>query len=416
MFDQRCYIQCHLFFPSNHSFTSAIKISSLPRVPTAFQGLHLWNMEVRSVLLRASLMANTSHKTHESFLFKYTLSATAAVVAESVTYPLDLTKTRLQIQGELGHHSVTQQRGMIATAVGIAREEGLRKLWQGVTPALYRHIVIICKILTQFLTVKYKPHIQQIYIEAEVEDSTESSDYRHTVMNNEDSGWYRAIMGCIQAYIPASYIKMEPHDWYREPMTRNEAERFLLQKSASGSHLHGDGAFIIRKSESDRNGFALSVKHEDTKNVSGDPRKIIYLRDIKQEMYEAMYDFTPNNQEELALKKGDIIRLLAKSDPNWWEGEVNGRTGFFPKNYVKECNCSCDECFMMVFSIICLCCTLYTNKLYVKLLELKDIKRDRPFQHKHISACASGIFGFYMFIPVTFYCVKGSNTLYVVMS
>ncbi|XP_059149341.1 mitochondrial uncoupling protein 4-like isoform X2 [Physella acuta] len=32
-------------------------------------------------------------------------------------------------------------RGMIATAVGIAKEEGVRKLWQGVTPALYRHIV-----------------------------------------------------------------------------------------------------------------------------------------------------------------------------------------------------------------------------------------------------------------------------------
>ncbi|KAI8796823.1 mitochondrial uncoupling protein 4 [Biomphalaria glabrata] len=84
----------------------------------------------------------------ESFIFKYTLSATSAVVAESVTYPLDLTKTRLQIQGEKGHHSMghslshsAQHRGMIATAVGIAKEEGVRKLWQGVTPALYRHIV-----------------------------------------------------------------------------------------------------------------------------------------------------------------------------------------------------------------------------------------------------------------------------------
>ncbi|KAI8796822.1 sex muscle abnormal protein 5 [Biomphalaria glabrata] len=190
------------------------------------------------------------------------------------------------------------------------------------------------------------------------------------VMNNEDSGWYRAIMGMHSGYIPASYIKMEPKDWYREPMTRNEAERFLLQKAVNGSFLLTDGAFIIRKSESDRNGFALSVKHEDTvqhfkiltdsnnkfyiwpnsvfpsinqlveryrsENVSGDARKLIYLRDVKQELYEAMYDFTPTNQEELALKKGDVIRLLAKSDPNWWEGEVNGRMGFFPKNYVKE--------------------------------------------------------------------------------
>lgn len=30
---------------------------------------------------------------------------------------------------------------MIKTAVGIVREEGLLKLWQGVTPAIYRHVV-----------------------------------------------------------------------------------------------------------------------------------------------------------------------------------------------------------------------------------------------------------------------------------
>ncbi|KAK3761358.1 hypothetical protein RRG08_060925 [Elysia crispata] len=86
-------------------------------------------------------------KSKESFAFKYALSATAAVVAETVTYPLDLTKTRLQIQGERAQHvrtirsSVVPHRGMIATAAGIVQEEGLLKLWQGVTPALYRHIV-----------------------------------------------------------------------------------------------------------------------------------------------------------------------------------------------------------------------------------------------------------------------------------
>lgn len=34
-----------------------------------------------------------------------------------------------------------QYRGMVATAFGIVREEGALKLWQGVTPALYRHLV-----------------------------------------------------------------------------------------------------------------------------------------------------------------------------------------------------------------------------------------------------------------------------------
>lgn len=30
---------------------------------------------------------------------------------------------------------------MMQTAIGIVREEGATKLWQGITPALYRHVV-----------------------------------------------------------------------------------------------------------------------------------------------------------------------------------------------------------------------------------------------------------------------------------
>ncbi|XP_067672038.1 mitochondrial uncoupling protein 4-like [Haliotis asinina] len=81
----------------------------------------------------------------ETLAFKYSLSVVAAVVAESVTYPLDLTKTRLQIQGERVHQTdqgrPPAHRGMLRTAAGIVKEEGLLKLWQGVTPALYRHVV-----------------------------------------------------------------------------------------------------------------------------------------------------------------------------------------------------------------------------------------------------------------------------------
>lgn len=80
----------------------------------------------------------------ESFLYKYILSSLSAVVAEAVTYPLDLTKTRLQIQGEVnvGGTTVTHaKRGMLKILYGIATEEGAHKLWQGVSPALYRHIV-----------------------------------------------------------------------------------------------------------------------------------------------------------------------------------------------------------------------------------------------------------------------------------
>lgn len=65
----------------------------------------------------------------------------------SVTFPLDLTKTRLQVQGEAaarGSGAAAGQavpyRGMLRTAAGVVQEEGLLKLWQGATPAVYRHI------------------------------------------------------------------------------------------------------------------------------------------------------------------------------------------------------------------------------------------------------------------------------------
>uniref|UniRef100_W8B3G7 Mitochondrial uncoupling protein 4 n=1 Tax=Ceratitis capitata TaxID=7213 RepID=W8B3G7_CERCA len=84
----------------------------------------------------------------DSFACTYVVSVVAASVAELTTYPLDLTKTRLQIQGEAaaselkaGNGTKTKYRGMVATAFGIVREEGTMKLWQGVTPALYRHVV-----------------------------------------------------------------------------------------------------------------------------------------------------------------------------------------------------------------------------------------------------------------------------------
>ncbi|KAI5723134.1 hypothetical protein M8J76_001747 [Diaphorina citri] len=76
------------------------------------------------------------------------------LIRQHVTYPLDLTKTRLQIQGEAASQATNgdkklPHRGMVKTGLGIIREEGVSKLWRGVTPALYRHVVYSgCRIVT----------------------------------------------------------------------------------------------------------------------------------------------------------------------------------------------------------------------------------------------------------------------------
>lgn len=48
-----------------------------------------------------------------------------------------------------------------------------------------------------------------------------------------------------------------------------------------------------------------------------------------------MYDYTAQNDDELAFSKGQLINVLSKEDPDWWKGEVGGHVGLFPSNYVK---------------------------------------------------------------------------------
>ncbi|XP_070368622.1 intersectin-2 isoform X2 [Equus asinus] len=49
----------------------------------------------------------------------------------------------------------------------------------------------------------------------------------------------------------------------------------------------------------------------------------------------AMYDYTANNEDELNFSKGQLINVLNRDDPDWWQGEISGLTGLFPSNYVK---------------------------------------------------------------------------------
>ena len=50
---------------------------------------------------------------------------------------------------------------------------------------------------------------------------------------------------------------------------------------------------------------------------------------------QALYDFDAESPGELSFKEGDNIHLKTKIDENWYEGKLNGRTGYFPVTYVS---------------------------------------------------------------------------------
>jgi len=50
---------------------------------------------------------------------------------------------------------------------------------------------------------------------------------------------------------------------------------------------------------------------------------------------KALYKFTGEIPTELSFNAGDIITIHNSSHPDWWQGELNGRHGELPANYVQ---------------------------------------------------------------------------------
>lgn len=48
----------------------------------------------------------------------------------------------------------------------------------------------------------------------------------------------------------------------------------------------------------------------------------------------ALHTFEPTEPGELAFEKGDIIKVVDRNYKDWWRGQLKGRTGIFPVNYV----------------------------------------------------------------------------------
>ncbi|TIC47302.1 hypothetical protein E3Q08_00007 [Wallemia mellicola] len=50
---------------------------------------------------------------------------------------------------------------------------------------------------------------------------------------------------------------------------------------------------------------------------------------------KALYDFEPQEANELGFLKGDVITVLESIHKDWWRGELSGEIGIFPVNYIQ---------------------------------------------------------------------------------
>lgn len=48
-----------------------------------------------------------------------------------------------------------------------------------------------------------------------------------------------------------------------------------------------------------------------------------------------IFDYDATEDDELTLHVGDIVTNIDQADGGWWTGELNGKEGLFPENFVE---------------------------------------------------------------------------------
>jgi hypothetical protein len=79
-----------------------------------------------------------------------------------------------------------------------------------------------------------------------------------------------------------------------------------------------------KKAAEDAGGEEAVKPAETAAAVAGDSAK-----------YRAAYAFAGQQEDELTFEAGDVITLVSRDEADWWRGEIDGRVGVFPANYVE---------------------------------------------------------------------------------
>ncbi|KAM9327621.1 rho guanine nucleotide exchange factor 7-like [Pholidichthys leucotaenia] len=112
-----------------------------------------------------------------------------------------------------------------------------------------------------------------------------------------------------------------------------------LNKATEGFTVSGDSVCVPHPSN-------LRIKSFDSLNTHSRSSKLLQPQYRSLDMSEgsgcgqvlvkARFPFQKTNEDELSFSKGDIISVSRQEEGGWWEGSLNGKTGWFPSNYVRE--------------------------------------------------------------------------------
>ncbi|XP_029606015.1 CD2-associated protein isoform X2 [Salmo trutta] len=155
-------------------------------------------------------------------------------------------------------------------------------------------------------------------------------DVIRNVRRIEEEGWMEGDLNGKRGLFPDNFVKevMEPKE---VNVTKEEAEEELPQQREKSA---GNVANLVQRMSTygfPAGGFQPHSQPRGLKKMS------------KKRQCRALFDYMPQNEDELELKIGDTININEEVEEGWWSGTMNGKSGLFPSNFVKEIETNEDE-------------------------------------------------------------------------
>ncbi|XP_056016431.1 uncharacterized protein LOC125675051 isoform X2 [Ostrea edulis] len=79
----------------------------------------------------------------------------------------------------------------------------------------------------------------------------------------------------------------------------------------------------------------LASKLKDVHVGAAPQKKKDHHHTEKKRRAKVLFDYDPENEDELRIEVGDVVEVIKQEEEGWWEGIVNGKSGVFPSNFVE---------------------------------------------------------------------------------
>lgn len=154
------------------------------------------------------------------------------------------------------------------------------------------------------------------------------------IFEEVEEGWWRGKLNGKVGVFPSNFVEI----------TESASPTSANRKSSTGAKPLLDGCLgsLSKTNSLNKSRSSLNSSREDLDHVLPAATQQA-LQDAPslppkpvRELCKVLFAYAPANEDELKLVEGDIITILSKElpDKGWWKGELRGRIGVFPDNFV----------------------------------------------------------------------------------